>query len=258
MFEYLSFFFELLRLILKSDHSSVYRALGPEGYIYDDDVDDGGAVFCIGFGMSKISGQYKVVCINVDVGSDSCRHVYTLGTGAWRLVEAGAASDLTFPTSRNIVCNGILHCIFSAPPPPPPPPVDRRSRLIGELSALRDCLCNSYTWEGEIFIWMMKEYHVEESWTTLHKISSNVSNLSWASSFHWNYKCVEPIRLFKDGDILMLLVVNQFSYYSNKTKTVQQVAMFKDAVGKDYVSALIFTPSLFSLKNFGFENVISF
>ncbi|XP_042035965.1 putative F-box protein At1g53370 [Salvia splendens] len=51
------------------DPLAVYRALGPEGYIYDDDVDDGGAVFSIGFGMRKISGQYKVVCINVDVGS---------------------------------------------------------------------------------------------------------------------------------------------------------------------------------------------
>ena len=108
----------------------------------------------------------------------------------------------------------------------------------------------------------MKEYQVEESRTILHKISSNVSNLSWASRFDWNYMCVELIKLFKDGDILMLLDDNQFGYYSNKTRTVQQVGvqqvgMYKDAAGKDYASALIFIPSLFSLKNFRFENLIS-
>ena len=44
-------------------------------------------------------------------------------------------------------------------------------------------------------------------------------------------------------------------YYSNKTRTLQQVNMLNDA-DADY--ALIFNPSLLSLKSFGFENVILF
>ncbi|XP_047959886.1 uncharacterized protein LOC125205113 [Salvia hispanica] len=138
------------------------------------------------------------------------------------------------------------------------PLADGRDYVIGELSALMDCLCYSYTWEDEIVIWLMKEYHVEESWTILYKIGSNGFDLDWPSGFDWNYMCVKPIKLFKDGDVLMLLYEKWLIYYSNKTRTIQQVGMFKDATAKDKVSAMIFTPSLFSLKNFVFENVISF
>ncbi|XP_047948941.1 uncharacterized protein LOC125194754 [Salvia hispanica] len=147
---------------------------------------------------------------------------------------------------------------FNFAAPPPPPPVNGRSRLTGELSTLRDCLCYSYTWEDEIVVWSMKEYHVEESWTILYKMSSNGFDFDRASVFGWNYMCVKPIKLFKDGDVLMLLAKKRLIYYSNKTRTIQQVGMFEDAAAKDYVSALIFTPSLFSFKNFGFKNVISF
>ena len=255
---------------------------GPEDYILDDDAvvvdddDDVDPLFCFGFGVSKISGQYKVVCINADT---DFHYVYTLGTGTWRRVAAGAASGLGFYTAAHIVCNGNIHwtgayysphalricgfdleneCFSNFAAPPPPPPVNGRSRLTGELSTLRDCLCYSYTWEDEIVVWSMKEYHVEESWTILYKMSSNGFDFDRASVFGWNYMCVKPIKLFKDGDVLMLLAKKRLIYYSNKTRTIQQVGMFEDAAAKDYVSALIFTPSLFSFKNFGFKNVISF
>ncbi|XP_042033556.1 F-box protein CPR1-like [Salvia splendens] len=242
----------------------------------DDDYDDVDPVFCFGFGVSEISGQYKVVCINADTDT---HYVYTLGTGTWKRVQAGAASGLGIYSAAHIVCNGNLHwtgvyysphtiricgfdlenecfSVFSAPPPPPP--VNGHTCLTGELSALRDCLCYSYTWEEEIVIWLMKEYQVEESWTMLYKISNNGFDFDRASGFGWNYMCVKPIKLFKDGDVLMMLDEKRLIYYSNKTRIVQQVDMFKDAAAKDYVSTLVFTPSLFSLKNFRFKNVFSF
>ena len=119
------------------------------------------------------------------------------------------------------------------------------------LSVLRDCLCYFYTRESEIVIWKMKDYQVEDSWTMEYRLSTV------GFDFDLDDMYLHPIRHFKDGDILMLLVEYDLIYYSSKTRTFQQVGMFK--VGSaSFLSALIFTPSLFSLRNFGFENVISF
>ncbi|KAL1533719.1 soyasapogenol B glucuronide galactosyltransferase [Salvia divinorum] len=184
--------------------------------------------------------------------------------GTWRHVEAGAASGFIF-CGQPIVCSDNLHwteldsseniricgfdveteyfSIFSFPP---------MGYGFGDLSVLRGCLCVSYILGDDFVIWLMKEYQVEESWTIEYKLSTI------GYDFDWVYLRVEPIKLFKDGDILMLLDENSLIYYSNKTRTFQEVGMFKDLDVKDYIDALIFNPSLFSLKKFGFENVISF
>ena len=169
----------------------------------------------VGFGVSKISGQYKVVWINPDRGSNS-HCVYTLGTGTWRRIEAGAASGFRFP-GEPILCNDNLHwrvyfsknhilgfcgfdvetecfSIFSFPRP--------MGESIGNLSVLRNRLCYSYYTHSndEIVIWMMKEYQVYESWTIEYKMSTNGSDLS----FRMPYMHVEAIKLFKDGDVFKL------------------------------------------------------
>ena len=69
---------------------------------------------------------------------------------------------------------------------------------------------------------------------------------------------VAAINLYKDGDLLMLLDYSILVYYSNNTRTLQRVNMLNDADAKRPGYALIFNPSLLSLKSFGFENVISF
>ena len=121
---------------------------------------------------------------------------------------------------------------------------------------MRDRPCFSYTWEDEIVIWLMKEYHVEESWTILYKISSN--------GFDFGLNCplevmpVYPLKLFKDGDVLMLLD-ERLIYHYNKTRTTRDIRIFMDLVAMDHHTYVkIFTPSLFSLKSLGIENVISF
>ena len=219
----------------------------------------------LGFGVSEISGQYKVICINAGAGSDS-HFVYTLGTGTWRRVEAGAASGFRFYLDGHVVCNGNLHdlvrpslricgfdvetecfSIFSAPTIGDDGPFLTVDDVWDvELSVLRDCLCFSYTWEDEIVVWLMKEYRVNESWTIEYKLGT------------LEEKAVYPIKLFKDGDFLMLLNM-QLIYHSNKTKSTQEVGIFKGLASTDYYTCVkIFTPSLFSLKSFGIENVISY
>lgn len=53
----------------------------------------------------------------------------------------------------------------------------------------------------------MKEYQVEESWTIEYKLSTIGSDLNWM------HMVVEPIKLFRDGDILMLIDKTCLIYY---------------------------------------------
>ena len=73
-------------------------------------------------------------------------------------------------------------------------------------------------------------------------------------------KCVFPIEIFKDGDVMMLMEKMGLIYYSKKTRKTQQVGIFKDAVAKEdcFTFATIFTASLLPTKSFGVENVVSF
>ena len=170
--------------------------------------------------------------------------------------------------------------IFSAPAAA----VDER--LAVELSVLSDCLCVSYVWDNEIVIWSMEEYRVEESWTIEYRLSTNGFNFDFA--IRDKMESVYPIKVFNDGDVLMLMVASDINfynrkrrliYYSSKTGTIQQLGMINEPLGTigskgmfaeqhrtiEYVyvgnhlnRAMIFTRILLSLKSFGIENVISF
>ncbi|KAL1533727.1 F-box protein-like protein [Salvia divinorum] len=225
-----------------------------------------------GFGASKISGHYKVVCIDSSTYGTDAHCVYTLGTGTWRRLDPGPASGCTSIFHTYIVCNDNLHwtvydstpifricafdletecfSIFS------PPAVDGRGINVN-LNVLRDCLCLSYTLEDKVVIWLMKEYRVEESWTMEYQISIDID--CGFDYGRWNIIYVYLIKAFENGDVLMSLQRKCLIYYSNKTRTIRQVGMLRDGTSKnDDASAMIYTPSLFSLKNFGVENVISF
>ncbi|XP_047979034.1 F-box protein CPR1-like [Salvia hispanica] len=229
------------------------------------------------FCVSEISGQYKVICICKTLDTFSFQ-VYTLGTGIWRPIDTGGASGLSFNSAGHALCNGNLHwevedlvtpyfricgfdietecfTIFS---PPPSLPADGPIELHVQLAVLRNCLCLSYTHDYDydvVVIWMMKEYQVEESWTIEYKLSTVALGFD-----EWIHLSFRPIKVFKDGDILMLLMEDgQLIYYSNKTTTAQRIVLFNDAAVVRYnTDAMVFTPSLFSLNNFEFENVISF
>ncbi|XP_047961878.1 F-box protein At3g07870-like [Salvia hispanica] len=229
-----------------------------------------------GFGVSKISEQYKIVCINADNGSDS-HCVYTLGTGTWRRVEAGAASGFKFCFHAYIECNGNLHwtledsaeilsicafdldtecfSIFSAPVIEGL--TEDRHAIDFRFNVLRGCLCLSYTLDDKVVIWMMKEYRVKESWTMVYHIGIDID--CGIDDCHWKLMNVYPIKLFENGDVLMFLEEKCIIYYSNKTGTLQHVCRLTEGTSEDdEASAMIFTPTPFSLKSFGVENVISF
>ncbi|KAL1533738.1 F-box protein-like protein [Salvia divinorum] len=130
-----------------------------------------------------------------------------------------------------------------------------------KLNVLRDCLCLSYTLDDKVVIWLMKEYRVEESWTMEYQISIDFNfDYGFDISFDfWNLINIYPIKVFQNGDVLMFMEEKCLIYYSNKTRTIRHAGMLADGTTVDDIaSAMIYTPSLFSLKNFAVERVISF
>ncbi|KAL1533734.1 F-box protein-like protein [Salvia divinorum] len=142
-----------------------------------------------------------------------------------------------------------------------PPAVDELAgdglAIDVKVNVLRDCLCLSYTLDDKVVIWLMKEYRFQESWTMEYQISIDID--CGFDFSPWDLMNVYPIKVFENGDVLILLKGKCLIYYSNKTRTIRQAGMLTDGTSKnDGASAMIYTPSLYSLKNFGVENVISF
>ncbi|XP_057793479.1 F-box protein At3g07870-like [Salvia miltiorrhiza] len=228
-------------------------------------------VVTFGFGSSRVSSQHKVVrvfheCIRdqdtykvLAIPKSEC-HVYTLGAGSWRSVLPPSAPMLHSCRSIGAFLNGNLHWLvfdldykpmiscfdletelfstFSAPQ-------IHRGRFLVDVFALGDCLCvcdNSS--DDEIVVWLMKEYGVDKSWTKEYVINKT-GDLSGEC-----YEVVRPIKVFKDGDVLMAWGEFSLCYYSNKMKNINMFA--------GDVDSILHTPTFLSLRSFGMENVSSF
>ncbi|KAJ9551603.1 hypothetical protein OSB04_015648 [Centaurea solstitialis] len=150
-----------------------------------------------GFGVSSLTGEYKVVrayqAKGVQNGHKPARpsvleaEVYTLGTGQWRSLchvpvtyrlntFQGFDFDVPFLNNR---CHWIVYdyedahdkiCTFDLDKetfqllPSPPPPV-KENRFHGQsLAILKGCLCKLDTYDSEVAIWVMKEYGINNSW----------------------------------------------------------------------------------------------
>ncbi|XP_047961872.1 F-box protein CPR1-like [Salvia hispanica] len=172
-------------------------------------------------------------------------HIYTLGTGTWRRVEAGAVSGCRFCLGGHIECNGNLHWILYDPKEPlricgfdiETECFSIFSALMGvgelELIVLKDCLCISYKRENEIVIWLMKEYRVKESWTIEYKMSALCFGFYWKPNFDCEF-----------------FFVKRLIYVYNKTRTTIQVGRYEDAAAVYYLAyATISIPSLFSIRS---------
>ncbi|KAL8508454.1 hypothetical protein ACS0TY_018905 [Phlomoides rotata] len=224
-----------------------------------------------GFGTSKITGKYKLVTIfHNDEGTfTSYCYVYTLGTGLWRHIKPDSWVYYSH-NDEGTFLNGNLHWLvrdyegthwiscfdlenelfttFS-----PPPLLSRRGYAQRRVHALEDCLCLSDTtpYDDKIVIWLMEEYGMEKSWTKKFVIGKNFENLRRQNL---QYDHINPIRVSKDGDVLMLLIERYIFSYSKKNNNVERYDFFGwDCV----VDPILYTPNFLSLRRFKNEYVYS-
>lgn len=236
-----------------------------------------------GFGVSKITGQYKVVRnahrhSNDPQAGPSSRSqnyeclVYTVGTRSWRNVQPGPPFG-HYHLPFSLFLNGNLHgsvldydawhgvsitCfdleseLFKPFPPLPPTPYPP---VVGTLGILDDCLCffNNRLEDSELsIIWVMKEYgRVENSWTEMHVIEEE-----YGLSCSYDIE-VRPVKAFKNGDILLSWNNHRLFYFCSKTKICEDVDTSIQNE-QDRIDAIPHSLSFLSLKNFIGENVISF
>ncbi|EYU22874.1 hypothetical protein ABFS82_03G107800 [Erythranthe guttata] len=238
------------------------------------------------FGVSKITRQHKVIRVFHEIDNrrecDTAAHllsnvtksiclVYVLGTGLWRSI-APPAPFIYGSRSIGASVNGNIHwmvenadgshCVscfnietetFSTFAPPIFP-VSKKF-LVG-LVVLGDCLCACDNTFDEIVIWSMKVYGDDKSWRKEFVVKKDGGYVCDCDDCR---QVVSPIKVFKDGDILMAWDEIDMIYYSNKTKSITSFDMVRlDDDDGEGLSAMLHTSSFLSLGSFRKESVSSF
>lgn len=248
-----------------------------------------------GFGVSRTSGEHKVVKILRGYEDSSGSFfkmnkyiclVYVLGTREWRIVAPPASllEDRRCPValdrgSIGLPLNGNLHWLvqlldgsnwiscfdvetetfstFSLPP---------EMYRVG-LVALGDCLCVCNNTDAEIVFWLMEQYGDEKSWTKEFVIRKGPEFVFDCRCLQRCREVVYPIKVFKDGEILMAWHDVYTICYSNETKTTRRTDVFGlDELGDELqhcfelggMKVLTYTPSFLSLTSFANETVTPF
>ncbi|XP_071727123.1 F-box/kelch-repeat protein At3g06240-like [Rutidosis leptorrhynchoides] len=223
-----------------------------------------------GFGVSSLSGEYKVIRIFHDnTLSRRVLHaeIYTLGTGKWRSLTLGHVTYSVYGYSGTFLNNHIhwnIHeyedphkkiCTFDIDNETfqlfPSPPVDLEEDLwyLRMLGVLDGCLCYSCYCRTScvVSIWVMKEYGIGNSWQKKILITESISPI-----LHGPYDILcFPMGSFKDGRILMMSFSGKLLVYHPNTHTIEKT-QFSD------VNAISYRPSFVKLQNFESESVHKF
>lgn len=238
------------------------------------------SVLVYGFGFSSISGQYKLVQIFQKALSDpalgNCSYecqgeVYTLGSGEWRSIGTVPFEyDLRL---YSVTLNGNIHwlicdlkstysiCAFDIEKESfqgfsSVPGLSRGTycKSLGLLEG-RLCMCDNSS-NSDLVIWVMKEYGVSQSWTKeiVIKLESDLGCLLYA--------VVTPIKVWGNGDILMLWRDDYLYSYSPERKTLEAVVVPRDSahIVDRFITyeMMLHVPSFCSLKDFAKEKVDMF
>ena len=227
--------------------------------------------FCciFGFGVSKLSGKYKILCSN-EFGS--C-HVCTLGEASWRSISKAAPGRrlpdhyiasfsngnlhwLAFNSQKkNFICcfdlETELFTSFSLPPRVYGSNILREYQLC--ILEGRLCLCDIFD-SYNFVIWWMSNYGDESSWVKKFVFRQCINEPTWLQNFDF-LQLVWPIKVLANGDLLFCN--NQLYTYSKESETL---ATWGGRLGESThhnCNIAIYTPSFLSLKAMGFHNVHS-
>ena len=221
-----------------------------------------------GFGVGRISHQYKILCGQED--SESC-HVYTLGGGgSWGSISAPSSPRIR-PTplcDSAAFLNGNLHWLFQGEhliccfdletelftifSPPPLVPGCKKYHEY-RLCALEGQLCLCDCKGGcDVVIWKMNNYGDDNSWVqeyTFHLLPSIAPRF---------VGLVFPLKLLDNGDLLLTMDRDRdrLYIYSKNTENVAVSNLLQQFEGS-YSYIITYTPSFLSLVATGIQNVQS-
>ncbi|KAJ9551828.1 hypothetical protein OSB04_015873 [Centaurea solstitialis] len=232
---------------------------------YDRDV----TVNAYGFGVSSLTGEYKVVrTFERELPSDGeisyptsvlKAEVYTLGTGQWR--RLGGAPYRLDGSKFGVVLNDHCHWIvvssnrytrenictfdlnketFQLFPYPPCEAIEVINSHCHSLAVLKSCLCICDAEDFKFTIWTMKEYGIKKSWHKEVVITEAISHgVVWLQT-------ISLIECLKDGTILFVSG-GLWAFYPTSA-TVEEIKRF------DWSEiAFTYRPSFLSLQNFESE-----
>lgn len=238
-----------------------------------------------GFGFVAASNQYKVVRFYSTLGSDSkliCE-IYTLGTGKWRSLghvpfEFSVCHDCT-SHFYGIFVGGDLHWLICDPEdtdnlwgcsldlekekfhltPYVPGGGIGTLRNLGMLNGCL-CICEVRRLESQFVIWVMKEYGRKESWSKEIVIRYNHN---FGSLYYEN---VYPLKVLKDGTILLVCCGNFLYSYHPRTKKLQRRGLYTGPPlqkldifsGRAVMDAMVYVQSFIRLKSFTSEKISVF
>ncbi|WCJ18632.1 hypothetical protein M5689_000967 [Euphorbia peplus] len=213
-----------------------------------------------GFGYSTKTNQYKVVRI-FELDSpperdsiDRLAQVHILGTSSWKNIESDACSGytLTFPTYLNGSVHWFCHreeklsqmvsfdCEKECFLPFSLPPLEEPNKVNVGMGVLEGCLCicdsSSLT---SIFVWLMKNYGPEKSWTQLFKIDMRRSDCLL-------YGLYQPIKYLNNGALLMFNYPRSVLLYYDPKKRDLLPLEFSPKGSKQEI--VLHTPSFSSFK----------
>ncbi|KAK6114764.1 hypothetical protein DH2020_007033 [Rehmannia glutinosa] len=231
-----------------------------------------------GFGVTQKTGEYKIVrilhqrelnpinghCIRVPFSQ--CQ-VYTLGkTGEWRTIGGPGPGFAYDSRLIGVFVRGNIHWLIQDLEgfeliscfdlenevfQPFPPPFPGR-RILGSLGVLGDCLalCDN-TSHTDIDIWVMKQYGVEKSWVK-EIVIKKMPELVGPS-----FQIVHALKIFEDGNVLILWGDFFMLYYCSKSKVAEEVDVDQPR-GPNSIEAIHHVPSFLSLGRFLTENVSTY
>ncbi|KAJ9552138.1 hypothetical protein OSB04_016183 [Centaurea solstitialis] len=227
--------------------------------------------FAYGFGVSSLTGVYKVVrTLNRKIPLNGNKfkmvseaEVYTLGTGQWRTL--GGVPRWLYESDVGAVLNDRCHwilydyedateriCTFDLNTETfqlfPSPPFDATEEVVDHvqsLAVLKGCLCISNGNHAQFTIWVMKEYGIKKSWHKETVVTKEAFNPSRQQPYWYTIYLVEGL---KDGTIF-LMTGELWAFYPT-SDTIEEIDTCYGLA-----SVLAYRPSFLKLQNFESERV---
>ncbi|KAJ9552140.1 hypothetical protein OSB04_016185 [Centaurea solstitialis] len=183
--------------------------------------------FAYGFGVSSLTGEYKVVrTLNRKIQLNGNKfkmvseaEVYSLGTGQWRTL--GGVPCWLYESDVGAVLNDCCHWIlsdyedaaerictfdlnletFQLFPTPPFDATEEVDDRVQSLAVLKGCLCISDGNHAQFTVWVMKEYGIKKSWHKEAVVTKEAFNPSREQPYWYTIYLVEGL---KDGTIFLM------------------------------------------------------